>query len=191
MTKIVSSTAERDLREMFVGWQCRIRQMAMRNDGGKPSSGMMPRVSDQADRVLMERMVTLLVPLQPYESTEFFKHQVRRSNDRREILEKGLTYLQATHFQTGTGFRDELTAVFPQSSRISAEMVSAPLCVLEFAQFSQQFRLVCRVRELNDTSGPYQATLWHNRLFNPELPDGVSVLGFQPDWSVSTATSPG
>jgi chorismate dehydratase len=31
------------------------------------------------------------------------------------------------------------------------------------------------------------ASIWHNRLFNPNLPDDVRVLGFQPDWSAAEA----
>ena len=28
----------------------------------------------------------------------------------------------------------------------------------------------------------YQATYWHNRLFNPNRPAAVKVLVFTPDW---------
>jgi len=35
-----------ELRDQFVGWQCRLRQLAVRQDGGRPSAGMKPRVSE-------------------------------------------------------------------------------------------------------------------------------------------------
>ncbi len=177
-------------REAFIGWQCRIRQHAMRNDGGRPSQGMSPRVLGMDGSVLMERMVTLIVPRQPFESTAFFKHQVRRSNDPGEILEKGLSYLQSAHFQVATGFCDELTALFPAESRTAAMMLEAPGCKLEFSQFNQEFRMNCSLRALANESDLYQATLWHNRMFNRELPDGVVVLGIQPDWDVAEVTVP-
>jgi hypothetical protein len=31
-----------------------------------------------------------------------------------------------------------------------------------------------------------EAAIWHNRLFNPALPDTVHVLEFKPDWTSST-----
>jgi hypothetical protein len=33
-----------------------------------------------------------------------------------------------------------------------------------------------------------EATIWHNRLFNPSLPDDVQVLAFRPDWDLAEAT---
>ena len=29
----------------------------------------------------------------------------------------------------------------------------------------------------------YQFTFWHNSLFNPSIPDNISILSFNPDWS--------
>ncbi|MGI9408273.1 MAG: hypothetical protein ACR2O4_17990 [Hyphomicrobiaceae bacterium] len=190
MNETRSAPAGAFIRDSFVGWQCRVRQLAMRNDQGCPSDGMTPRVLGEADEVVLDRMVTLIVPRQPHESTAFFRHQVRRSNDRREILEKGLTYLQATHFQQSTGFRDELTAVFGPASEVARNLLEMSSCILEFAQFNQMFRLLCTVRALGEDSDMYQATLWHNRLFNPELPDGVTILGFHPDWVTAQMTMP-
>jgi len=28
----------------------------------------------------------------------------------------------------------------------------------------------------------FQATYWHNRMFNPNLPGGIQILSFTPDW---------
>lgn len=191
MTDTLRAAPAADIQDAFIGWQCRIRQQAMRNDQGRPSQGMMPRVLSTTGDVMLERMITLIVPRHPFESTTFFKHQVRKTNDRREVMEKGLTFLQSTHFQTSTGFRDEITAVFGQSSEMAQSLINLPGIVLEFSQFSQTYQLPCRARALAEDSGIYQATLWHNRLFNPQLPDGVVVLGFQPDWDSAFMSTPG
>ena len=45
--------------------------------------------------------------------------------------------------------------------------------MLEFDQFRQFYRLPCAVFELAAGDPPREATLWHNRLFNPALPDDV------------------
>ena len=39
------------------------------------------------------------------------------------------------------------------------------------------------VEELAESDAIFQNTYWHNRLFNPNLPAGVRILAFQPDWS--------
>lgn len=190
MSETLRAAPAADIQDAFIGWQCRLRQQAMRNDGGRPSQGMMPRVLTDDETVLLEHMITLIVPRYPFESTTFFKHQVRKTHDRREVMEKGLTYLQSTHFQVSTGFRDELTAVFGPNSEAAEQLIAMPSCILEFSQFSQTFRLVCRARALSEDSGIYQATIWHNRLFNPQLPDGAMILGFQPDWDAALMSGP-
>ncbi len=55
-------------------------------------------------------------------------------------------------------------------------------CVLAFEQFSQRYRLPCAVFETEAGEALREVTLWHNRAFNPSLPDDVLVLGFRPDW---------
>ncbi len=178
------------LRDRFLGWQCRIRQIAMRRDGGRPSDGMCPKATMADGTVVAERLTVLLVPEKPAESTAFFRHQVRRTRDRREVHEEGLAYLQATHFQNAKGFSDQLTALFGAGGKQAATLMSAGGCSLAFAQFNQSFVLPCSVVRLAPDDAVYQATLWHNRLFNPDLPDGVDILGFRPDWSQAKADPP-
>ena len=43
---VLTKAAALALRREFIGWQCRLRQMAARESGGRPSSGMRPRVID-------------------------------------------------------------------------------------------------------------------------------------------------
>ena len=93
-------TDRRDaLRDHFLGWQCRIRQIAMRQDGGRPSPGMRPRVLTTAGRELSPALTVLIVPKEPEESTAFFRFQVQKSRDPRDIYERGLAFLQADYFQ--------------------------------------------------------------------------------------------
>ena len=42
---VLTKAAAAALRREFLGWQCRLRQMAARESGGRPSSGMRPRVT--------------------------------------------------------------------------------------------------------------------------------------------------
>jgi hypothetical protein len=175
------------IRDHFLGWQCRIRQIAMRQDGGRPSPGMQPRVLSAAGHELSSALTMLILPKDTAESTAFFRFQVQRSRDPREIYERGLAYLQAGYFQRPEDFDDRLTAVLPGGSLASAALSDAGRCILEFDQFRQFYRLPAGVEPLPSGDSAREATLWRNRVFNPELPDDVEVLAFQPDWATAEA----
>jgi hypothetical protein len=178
-----------DLRQAFLGWQCRIRQIAMRQDGGRPSPGMQPRVLAASGAEIAKRLTVLLLPKDPEESTAFFRFQVMRSADPRDIYERALTYLQADFFQQPSTFSDQLLAIVPSGSRLRDEICGELQCVLAFDQFAQRFTLPCSVRELAPGDPAREAAVWHNRLFNPALPDEVHVLCFTPDWDSAEAES--
>jgi len=178
----VQNATPEQVRNHFLGWQCRIRQIAMRRDGGRPSSGMRPRVVRADGTELSAGIVTLIVPEDPAESTDFFRHQVRRTSDPRQIFERGLDYLRSTHFQEASRFSDRLTATFAPVSALAASLVDAGECILEFSQYSQSYRMICDVERLTDSDPAREATVWHNRLFNPQLPNDIHVLAFSPDW---------
>jgi hypothetical protein len=90
--------------------------------------------------------------------------------------------LQADYFQQPGDFGDVLTAVLPLQSDLAAKLIRDGRCVLAFEQFSQRYRLPCAVFETEAGEALREVTLWHNRAFNPSLPDDVLVLGFRPDW---------
>jgi hypothetical protein len=175
------------LRDHFLGWQCRIRQIAMRQDGGRPSPGMRPRVLAADGRELVSALAVLIIPREPEESTTLFRFTVQKTNDAREIYERGLTYLQADYFQQPKTFSDTLTAVLAEGSTVAAALIRDAACVLEFDQFRQFYRLPCAVARLEPGDPVRETSIWHNRLFNPSLPDSAEVLAFQPDWANATA----
>ena len=154
----------------------------MRQDGGRPSPGMRPRVLDRSGRELSPALTVLIVPRDPAESTDFFRFQVMKTADPRDLYERALTFLQADYFQQPAEFGDVLTATLAPQSELAARLIRDGRCVLEFEQFSQSYRLPCAVFAAEAGEAIREATLWHNRLFNPALPDDVSVLGFRPDW---------
>ncbi|MCY3596484.1 MAG: hypothetical protein OXG71_03490, partial [Rhodospirillales bacterium] len=69
------------LRQQFLTWQCRLRQIAMREDGGRPSEGMRPKILSPDARTLSEGVIVLLVRSDPAESTDFFQFQLRKNHD--------------------------------------------------------------------------------------------------------------
>jgi hypothetical protein len=176
-----------DLRRRFLGWQCRLRQIAMRQDGGRPSPGMRPCVLSESGDEIVPALTVLIVPERPEESTAFFRFQVQRSADPREAYEHGLAFLQADYFQEPAAFSDRLVAVLPEASPAAARLAGERRCLLAFDQWRQSFRLPCAVDKLDAGDALREAALWHNRLFNPMLPDSVHVLAFQPDWTSASA----
>ena len=175
-----------ELREQFFAWQCRIRQIAMREDEGRPAPGMCPKVLTASGDVLADRIITMMVRGSPEESTDFFRFQVQKHNDPSEIRKKTLTYLQSTHYHGPREFMDCLTALFGTTSPFATNLLEQKKCILEFKQFSQGYRLHCNVSLLTSKDEEHSATLWHNRCFNPNLADDVMILKFEPDWLVSS-----
>ncbi len=183
----MSKSKRKSLRDSFLTWQCQVRQVAMREDGGRPSPGMQPRVLDEAGAELAPRLTVLLVPKDPKESTAFFRFQALKYADPREIYQKALAYLQAEYFQNAKAFKGRLLATLPADAPLTATLLSAKHCVLAFAQGRYAFRLPCRVKLLKPDNADRAATIWHNRVFNPALPETVHVVAFKPDWASARA----
>ena len=162
----------------------------MRQDGGRPSPGMRPRVLDASGVELAPALTVLLVPKEPGESTAFFQFQVMRGGDPRDLYERVLGFLQADFFQQPQRFSDRLTAVLPADSQLARRLIADGTCTLLFEQFGQIYRFRCAVASLLDGDPRREASLWHKRAFNPALPDTVLVLEFRPDWA-SAVTNEG
>jgi hypothetical protein len=186
---VTKETAEA-LRDHFLGWQCRVRQIAMRQQGGRPSPGMQPRVLTAAGHVRSPALTVLIVPKEPLEATTFFRFQVQKTHDPRDIYERGLAFLQGDYFQRPKAFSDRLTAVLAGDSGLAAALVRDVACVLEFHEFRQRYRLRCAVVALSPGDPVREASVWHNRIFNPSLPDAAQVLAFQPDWESAEGYPP-
>ena len=180
--------ASGELRDRFLRWQCRIRQIAMRREDGRPSSGMTPLVSGPEGSVA--RIVTVLSKRPEHSVTMELRHLARRTHDPAERRENALKLFAERHYQAATEFSDTLTASFPPESETAARLLEARECRLDFEQFGQRFRLHCAVRRLSEHNPLREATFWHNLLFNPLLAADCIILGFEPDWGRSEAEPP-
>jgi hypothetical protein len=176
------------LRNSFLGWQCRIRQQAVRNAGGRPSSAMCPQV--RVDDEPIGRIIVVMNKADPEEITAEFRHIARRTHDPRERYDAAIKLLCAYYYQKAPTFTDELTAVFGLDSTLARHLLSAKRCELDFQQYNQRWRLPCSVYRLEEDDPAYQATYWHNSLFNPAFPGAIQILGFGPDWAGVAAEPP-
>ena len=170
-------------RRDFLGWQCRIRQLSVRQAGGRPTSGMRPRVSLTTDKTDHGHIVVLIRKKASQEATTRFQHLVRKTRDPAERHHSALQFLAAAYYQRPDEFSDHMTALFAPGAVLVRRLLEAAQCTLDFEQFGQHYRLKCRVKELAESDPAYQFTYWHNSLFNPAIPGGAHILGFQPDWS--------
>ena len=184
--KIVRMQSVNDgLRQAFLGWQCRLRQLAVREGEARPTEGMRPNLTVAGQDA--GAVTVVITPLEPKTSTDEFRHIVRRTHDPRERYEAALRYLQSSHFQDPRHFDDRLTAIFAIEAELPQMLSGRDDCVLEFEQFSQRYWLTCSAELLDADDQAFQATYWHNALFNPKLPAEVQVLSFKPDWSKARA----
>ncbi len=170
-------------RQAFLGWQCRIRQLSVRQAGGQPTPGMRPRVSLPPGETDQGHIVVLIRKKASQEATTRFQHLVRRTRDPAERRDSALRFLAAAFYQRPGDFSDHMTALFAPRSVLVDRLGEAARCTLDFEQFGQHYRLPCRVKELAEPDPAYQFTYWHNSLFNPAIPGNARVLDFQPDWA--------
>lgn len=173
------------LMHHFIGWQCRLRQLACREGDGRPTAGMRPELA--VDGRPLGRVTVVLNRLPEQAKTAEFRHIVKRTAEPLERWEAAMRLFQGEYFQQPRHFSDELTALFGPGSAVCDAALAAESCELSFAQFAQAYRLPCTVRRLGEDEPLHQDTYWHNALFNPHLPGGVQILAFKPDWGTATA----
>lgn len=175
------------LRDHFLGWQCKIRQLSVRQSLGRPSAAMRPRATLEDGTVVAEAVTVLIVHRDPGADADMFRHVVRRTQDPRLRHEAAIKMLSSVYYQYPREFSDVLTALFAVDSPIAEALYAAGRCRLTFDQFSQFYRLPCRIAEQDRETPAWRATYWHNHAFNPTLPGSVRILAFTPDWNAAEA----
>ena len=174
------------LMQHFVGWQCRLRQLAMREGDGRPTEGMRPVVELRGRE--LGRITVVLNRLPEHALLAELRFTVQRTPEPLERWEAAMRLFQGIYFQQPRQFSDEVTALFAGDSPLAAALAEAGDCRLRFAQFRQAYDLPCTVRRLDAADPLHAATWWHNALFNPRLPPAPAILAFRPDWATATAT---
>lgn len=175
------------LRDAFLAWQCRVRQIMMREEMGRPGDGVMPvlHLGDAPEPA--GHVITVLSKAPGHAQVPEMRHIAQRTNDPARRREDALKLFSEMYYQRPREFSDLLTATFPPDSPGAATIRQAGRVRLVFEAYRQRYDLMCRVWRLAEHHPSYQATWWHNVLFNPGLPAGTVVLGFEPDWTASAA----
>lgn len=175
------------LLESFLRWQCRVRQIAMRDNQGRPDDAIAPELTLAGETEPMGHIITVISKWGAYTKTPELKHMSKRTNDPAQRRNKALEFFSETYYQQSREFSDTLTATFPPDSAGADSLVAAGECTLKFEAYNQRFDLICKINRLPDSDPLYQSTWWHNLLFNPTLHPRTTVLAFEPDWDRSTS----
>ena len=164
----------------FISWQCRLRKLAMRERDGRPSAGMSAGIHAIAGGDEQARINFLINRADPADRTSEFRHIIRKTHDSSQWVKNGLRILAELHYHETDQFVNELTALFSHDSSIAYALLKAGQCQLRFAETSIEYAFDFDIRSLDQDDELFQATYWHNHLFNPTLPGRVRVLGFSP-----------
>ncbi len=179
--------ADKVLRDSFLRWQCRVRQIMMRDGQGRPDDAITPALTLPGDQAPMGHIITVMSKGPQYSATPEMRHMARKTNDPALCRDAALTFFSEYYYQKAAEFSDILTATFPPGSPGAAKIRQAGHVTLTFEAYGQRYGLLCRVWTLAQHNPLYQATYWHNLLFNPGLAADTIILGFEPDWARSTA----
>ncbi len=175
------------LRDMFLRWQCQVRLIAMRQKQGVPDEAITPALTLPGATEPMGHVITVMSKGLGASKVPELRHMVQRTNDPAQRREKALQFFAEAYYQKPEEFSDVLTATFPPRSPGAETIAEARRVTLTFEAYSQRFDLICDVARLARNHPLYQATWWHNQLFNPNLHPDTAILGFKPDWEASTA----
>lgn len=188
-TQLGQSYSDHPLRMTFLKWQCRVRQLSMREADGRPDDAIMPGVFlDGADNAL-GHIITVMNKSPGYSVTPELVHMAKKTNDPAQVRDTAIKFLSATYYQKAAEFSDVLTSTFPPGSQGAVTIRRAESCRLVFEAYNQRFDLKCKVWKLAPHNLLYQATMAHNMLFNPGMPPDTVVLGFEPEWGASKSAS--
>ena len=175
------------LRDAFLRWQCRVRQISMRENFGRPDGAIKPRLTLNRDSEPVGNIITVLSKNPSHSKTPEMRHMVQSIFDPSQRREKAIQFFSEIYYQKPQQFSDTLTAAFSPDSPVAEVICAAKACSLTFDSYGQRFDLDCIVSTLTKNNPLFQATWWHNKLFNPHLLPGTVILGFEPDWSRSSA----
>jgi len=151
---------------------------------------MRPHVAIGNKGEVLGQITVVIIKREPEEMTAQFRHMVQRTHDPAYRYDNALRTLTAAYYQRPEEFSDEMTAIFGPRSAIASHLLVAQRCTLDLEQYNQRYHIPCKVYDLPEKHPAYQATYWHNSLFNAAIPTGIQILAFRPDWRRAEADPP-
>ena len=190
LEQLQSDAVSDQLEKSFLKWQCRVRQIAMRDNGGRPDESISPVVKLDASSEVLGQIITLISKRPKYSVTSELIHIRKKNLDPATRREQGMRFLSSSHYQKHDEFSGTLTATFLPHSSLLKLLCSSGNCFIIFNAYNQRYDLNCKVLKLRKTDLLYEATIAHNQLFNSHLHPDTEVLAFEPIWNLSFASKP-
>ena len=175
------------LRHTFLYWQCKVRQIAMRKNMGRPDAAIVAALTLSGESHPMGHVITLMSKAPAYSKTPEMRHIAASTYDPAQRREKALEFFSDTYYQNPREFSDVLTTIFPPHSPGAAAICAAKTCTLTFESYGQRFDLFCKVSVLSADDPVFEASWCHNLFFNPGLHPEAVILCFEPNWGCSSA----
>ena len=170
------------IQNYFIGWQCRVREFALRNEEGRPNGGMRPQIALKNGEVIFPAATLLIIPDHPDQTIRQFRFMALKTHDPNERYTKALQLLAAKFYQNAEDFSGAMSGIFSRFSEEVKALEKDQSCFIEFDYQHQAFKIPCHVSASPKNESVYEFTYWHNYLFNPNLSPEVKVLHFKPDW---------
>ena len=169
----------------FLGWQCRTRQIAMRERDGRPDKSWSPDIRLVDGGGPLGQIVTLLCKHDDCDSAAELEHMARSTHDPAQRRSKAVAFLASRYYQDHREFSGALAASFDQRSSAAIRLCKAENCELIFGSHGHRARLLCRSERMMRSDRSWASCWWHNFLFNPHLPPDVAFIRFWPEWNQS------
>ena len=170
------------IQNYFIGWQCRVRELALRSEEGRPNGGMRPQIILKNGKVVFSAATLLIIPDQPDQSIRQFRFMALKTQDPKERYTKAMQMLAARFYQKSEDFSGAMAGIFSRFAEEVKALEKDQSCIMNFDYQQQVFKIPCHVCESPKNESVYEFTYWHNYLFNPNLSPEVKVLHFKPDW---------
>jgi len=169
-------------QETFIKFQCRARQMIMRDNLGRPDDSITPTIYLKENKEPITKIITLMHKLPEYSVLSELMHIERKTNDPSQKRDQAVKLLSASYYQKHREFTDTLTATFNPHSNLAEILISKGSCRLVFEAYSHRFESTFTVNKLESSEFLFRSTIVHNQLFNPNLDPHTIVLSFSPKW---------
>ena len=176
------------IQNYFIGWQCRVREFALRSEEGRPNGGMRPKIALKNGEVVFPAATLLIIPDHPDQTIRQFRFMALKTQDPKERYTKAMQMLAARFYQKSEDFSGAMAGIFSRFSEEVKALEKDQSCIIEFDYQQQTFKIPCHVSASPKNEPVHEFTYWHNYLFNPNLSPEVTVLHFKPDWSETVST---
>ena len=177
------------IKVAFLKWQCRVRQISMRENSGRPEASIMPSLFLDLSEESIGSVITLIHKLPKFAVTAELFHMAKKTFDPAQRRDQALQFLSANYYQKYNEFSDVLTSTFLPNSEGARKIYESKNCFLVFEAFSQRFELSCKVWRLAEENYFFQSTVAHNQLFNPSMHPDTIILCFEPNWDKSFSSN--